>query len=109
MSYMSRFLGRCRIALDLYDEHGTSGWLTEELSVSRIRSSYLASSSQAPFPPNRASACNAVFTEPPRPSNPVATWLILQPADIWDNQIKLAIFLCDAVVGSPDLPGWALE
>jgi hypothetical protein len=37
------------------------------------------------------------------------TWLILQPADIWDNQINLAVFLCDAVARSPDLPGWALE
>jgi hypothetical protein len=37
------------------------------------------------------------------------TWLILQPADIWDNQIQLAVFVSDAVIRSPDLPGWALE
>jgi hypothetical protein len=37
------------------------------------------------------------------------TWLILQPADIWDNQVQLAFFLCDAVIRSPDAPGWALD
>ena len=37
------------------------------------------------------------------------TWLILQPADIWDNQIQLALFLCEAVIRSPDVPGWALD
>jgi hypothetical protein len=36
------------------------------------------------------------------------TWPILQPADIWDNQIQLAVFVSDAVIRSPDLPGWAL-
>jgi hypothetical protein len=42
-------------------------------------------------------------------SNLWKTWLILQPADIWDNQIQLAFFLCDAVIRSPDVPGWALD
>jgi hypothetical protein len=37
------------------------------------------------------------------------TWLILQPADIWDNQIQLAAFVSDAVIRSPDLLGWALR
>lgn len=37
------------------------------------------------------------------------TWLILQPADIWDNQIQLAYFLCDAVIRSPDMTGWVLD
>src|SRR5271168_3701642 len=69
MSDISRFLGRFLLLRTRRDQHRMLGTLTEEPSVSGIRSSYVASSSQAPFPPNRASRSNTVVPEPPRPSN----------------------------------------
>ena len=45
----------------------------------------------------------SLFWEP----NLWKAWLMLQKAEIWENQIQLAVILCEALVYGATVPGWS--